>query len=40
MTHRPERFEVYTEMADGKGFKIKDCDYIFKYDSYGGWHDE
>lgn len=40
MTHRPERFEVYTELPDGSGFKIKGTDYVFKFDSRGGWYDE
>lgn len=40
MTHRPERFEVYTELPDGSGFTIKDCDFVFRYDRHGGWRDE
>jgi hypothetical protein len=40
MTHRPERFEVYTELPDKSGFTLKDCTHVFKYDSHGGWFDE
>lgn len=38
------RFSQFTEVfnGDGKliGFSIPDCDFIFKYDSHGGWYDE
>ena len=40
MSHRPERFDVYTELPDHSGFTIKDCEFVFKYDRHGGWHDE
>lgn len=36
----PSRFEVYTEIKGGKGFKIKGCDYVFKFDRFNGWFDE
>ena len=34
--HQP----VFTELADGTGFTLKECSYIFLYDKYGGWFDE
>lgn len=36
----PKRFETYENLKDGSGFTIKGCDFIFKYDRYGGWYDE
>ena len=36
---QPERFDVYTELANGKGFTIKGCNFIFKFDRHGGWKD-
>ena len=36
---QPERFELYTELPNKKGFTIKDSKLIFKYDQYGGWKD-
>lgn len=36
----PSRFETYKELKDGSGFTIKGSDFVFKYDRYGGWHDE
>ena len=36
---RPERFEVYVELPSKLGFTIKDTDYVFYYDKYGGWKD-
>ena len=39
-TPNPSRFEVYTEVKDGSGFKIKGSDFIFKFDRYKGWFDE
>lgn len=38
--HDPERFEKYYELKDKSGFRIDHCDYIFKFDKYGGWRDE
>ena len=36
----PNRFEVYTELPDGKGFTIPNCKFVFKLDRFGGWKDE
>lgn len=35
----PKRFETYVELKDGSGFTVKGCDFVFKYDRYGGWYD-
>lgn len=37
--HDPKRFQNYTELKDGSGFTIKGCEFVFKYDRYGGWYD-
>ena len=37
---QPERFDVYTELANEKGFTIKGCNFIFKFDRHGGWKDQ
>ena len=38
------RFSNFEEISDkeGKviGFKIPDCDFLFEFDSDGGWEDE
>ena len=38
------RFNDYEEVVNGKGipvgFKLKNCEFFFKYDSNGGWKDE
>lgn len=40
-SNKPDpRFEVYTEIADGTGFTIPNCKFIFKFDRFGGWFDE
>jgi len=36
----PARFDVYTELPDRSGFTIKDTEFVFKFDRYGGWFDE
>jgi hypothetical protein len=36
----PKRFEVFTEIPNKKGFKIKGSKYIYFFDKYGGWYDE
>jgi len=35
----PGRFEYYTELSNGEGFKLDDG-LVFYYDKYGGWYDE
>jgi len=38
------RFTEFTEVFNGEGtligFSIPNSDFIFKYDSHGGWYDE
>ena len=31
---------MYNELPDKSGFTIKGCNFVFKYDSHGGWFDE
>lgn len=38
--HQPERFEVFELLPDQRSFTIKDTNYIFHLDKYGGWFDE
>lgn len=37
---QPHRFERFTELRDGSGFRIPNCSYVFLYDRDGGWLDE
>jgi len=36
----PQRFEVFTELPSGKGFRIKNSRYIYLFDKNRGWYDE
>lgn len=36
----PDRFLTYTQLPNRRGFTLKGCDFVFKYDQYGGWKDE
>jgi hypothetical protein len=38
-THNPQRFAVFEESADGRGFFIPTGEY-FLFDEHGGWYDE
>lgn len=38
-THNPQRFAVFEESADGRGFYIPTGEY-FLFDEHGGWFDE
>ena len=35
----PTRFEYFTELSNGDGFRIDDGS-VFYYDRFGGWYDE
>ena len=37
--HQPERFQAFTMIPGTQKFTIKDCDFVFEVDRYGGWFD-